>query len=65
MYRVSEASSSGTGVVSVAVEGSVTGCCSGCGGAADMMKAVDAQRRHNGRSLRESGYEMLPPYFRP
>ena len=40
MYRVSEVISSGSGVVPEAVGGAATGCCSGCGGAADMMEAV-------------------------
>lgn len=44
MYKVSEASSSGAGAASDSVGGSVgdtaTGCCSGCGIAADMMEAV-------------------------
>ena len=44
MYRVSEASPSGTGSVPGAVGGGATGCCSGCGGAADMMEVVDDQR---------------------
>ena len=45
MYRVSVAGSSGTGAVSGAVGGSSIGCCSGCGGAADMMEGVVAKRR--------------------
>jgi len=43
MYRVSVAGSSGASAVSVAVGGSTAGCCSGCGGAADMMEDVVAK----------------------
>ena len=44
MYRVSETiSSSGAGSVPGAVGGTSTGCCSGCGGAADMMEVVGAK----------------------
>lgn len=43
MYRVSVASSSGAGGVPGAVGDAVTGCCSGCGGAVDMMETVDAK----------------------
>ena len=42
MYRVSEANSSGGGVVPGAVGDSATGCWSGCGIALDMMGVVDA-----------------------
>ena len=40
MYSVSEAFSSGAGAVSQAAGGAATGCCSGCGIAADMMEVL-------------------------
>lgn len=55
MYRVSETcSSSGTGVVSRSAGGASTGCCSGCGGAVDMVEVVGTQRSYNHRSFEQS-----------
>ena len=50
MYRVSEAFSSGGGVVPEAVGGSAMGCCSGCGSATDMMEVVVTKTRYSYRS---------------
>lgn len=47
MYKVSEAFSSGAGSVS---GGTATGCCSGCGGAVDMVEVVAGYRNRSRRS---------------